>query len=41
MVDVQKDGIDLGIMVQDIDTALAFYKDTLGFVYDDMGTMDM
>src|SRR5690349_11029653 len=30
-VQLSKDSIDLGIVVQDIDAALAFYRDTLGF----------
>jgi catechol 2,3-dioxygenase-like lactoylglutathione lyase family enzyme len=34
-----KDSIDLGIVVGDADAALAFYRDTLGFV--DQGTMPM
>ncbi len=31
-VALTKDSIDLGIVVRDIDAALAFYRDTLGFV---------
>lgn len=34
-----KDSIDLGIVVADIDAALTFYRDTLGFT--DAGTMEM
>lgn len=30
-VSITKDSIDLGIVVRDIDAALAFYRDTLGF----------
>jgi len=30
-VALKKDSIDLGIVVRDIDAALAFYRDTLGF----------
>jgi glyoxylase I family protein len=30
-VQLTKDSIDLGIVVQDIDAALGFYRDTLGF----------
>ena len=30
-VQLTKDSIDLGIVVKDIDAALAFYRDTLGF----------
>jgi catechol 2,3-dioxygenase-like lactoylglutathione lyase family enzyme len=30
-VQLTKDSIDLGIIVQDIDAALGFYRDTLGF----------
>lgn len=30
-VALTKDSIDLGIVVRDIDAALAFYRDTLGF----------
>jgi catechol 2,3-dioxygenase-like lactoylglutathione lyase family enzyme len=30
-VELTKDSIDLGIVVRDIDTALGFYRDTLGF----------
>jgi catechol 2,3-dioxygenase-like lactoylglutathione lyase family enzyme len=30
-VELSKDSIDLGIVVRDIDAALAFYRDTLGF----------
>ena len=34
-----KDSIDLGIVVRDADAALAFYRDTLGFV--DTGSMPL
>ena len=30
---IAKDGIDLGIVVRDIDTALGFYRDTLGLEF--------
>ncbi len=41
MVELAKDSIDLGIIVEDPETALKFYKDTLGFEYDAIGPMDM
>ena len=40
-VELAKDSIDLGIMVQDIETALPFYQGLLGFEYDGIGAMDM
>ena len=41
MVELAKDSIDLGIIVEDPETALKFYRDTLGFEYDAIGPMDM
>ena len=38
-VSLTKDSIDIGIVVKDADEALAFYRDTLGFV--DTGSMPM
>ena len=38
-VSLTKDSIDLGIVVQDADASLAFYRDTLGFT--DQGQMPM
>ena len=41
MAELAKDSIDLGIIVEDPETALKFYRDTLGFEYDAIGPMDM
>jgi predicted enzyme related to lactoylglutathione lyase len=41
LVSLAKDSIDLGIIVDDAEVALKFYKDTLGFEYDSIGQMDM
>ena len=38
-IKLNKDSIDIGIVVRDADAALAFYRDTLGF--EDTGTMPM
>jgi glyoxylase I family protein len=38
-VELSKDSIDLGIVVQDAEAALAFYRDVLGL--DDLGEMPM
>ena len=38
-IKLNKDSIDIGIVVRDADAALKFYKDTLGF--EDTGTMPM
>ena len=38
-VQLSKDSIDLGIVVQDAERSLAFYRDTLGFA--DSGSMPM
>ncbi len=32
-VPLKKDSIDLGIVVADVEKALAFYRDTLGFTF--------
>ena len=41
MAELAKDSIDLGIIVEDPETALKFYRDTLGFSYVAIGPMDM
>ena len=38
-IKLNKDSIDIGIVVRDADAALKFYRDTLGF--EDTGTMPM
>jgi glyoxylase I family protein len=38
-IKLNKDSIDIGIVVRDAEAALAFYRDTLGF--EDTGTMPM
>jgi glyoxylase I family protein len=38
-IELNKDSIDIGIVVRDPDAALAFYRDTLGF--EDTGSMPM
>lgn len=38
-IQLQKDSIDLGIIVKDGEKALAFYRDTLGFTHE--GDMEM
>lgn len=38
-IKLNKDSIDIGIVVRDADAALGFYRDTLGF--EDTGTMPM
>ena len=41
MVELAKDSIDLGIIVEDAGAALKFYMGTLGLGYDAIGAMDM
>ena len=36
VVQLRKPAIDVGIVVQDADRALAFWRDTLGFPVDDV-----
>lgn len=39
VVQLRKPAIDVGIVVQDADRALAFWRDTLGFPVDDVRTL--